>query len=217
MSTRHVEAARYFSRRAAVIEKAPQGTSQFGVEHRAYAMGSIMSSVAFLEAAINELFIDAADGHLSCVGELVPDKVKVLKDGWAGIENQLGTINKYQRAHRLLEVTGSPALENLFRLTRLLVDLRHELTHHKPVTRVAGDRYELSSRIRSLENDLPKLFVRNAFVTTETPFVPDGCLGAGGATWAVKTAERFATEFFGSIGLQPNFMRVSFQTTDQDS
>jgi hypothetical protein len=37
--------------------------SPFSLEHRGYVLSSIIASVAFLEAMINELFQDAADGH----------------------------------------------------------------------------------------------------------------------------------------------------------
>ena len=179
-------------------------------------MGVIMSSVAFLEAAINELFLDANDDHLSYVSELGPDKVRVLKEAWPEIKAEQEIVKKYRRAHGLLRDTELQDLENLFRITGLLVKLRNELTHYKPVTRTVGDRDGLSKWPRILEDELPRLFDSNPLAAGH-PFVPDGCLGAGGATWAVETAERFATEFFGSIGLQPNFMRVSFETTDQDS
>ncbi|MCZ6469246.1 MAG: hypothetical protein O6499_06310, partial [Candidatus Dadabacteria bacterium] len=46
-------AAEHFSKLAGEIEDKHKGRSIFNIEHRAYVMNSILSSVAFLEAAIN--------------------------------------------------------------------------------------------------------------------------------------------------------------------
>jgi hypothetical protein len=216
MSTRYLDAARCFSRRTAAMEKAPQDTSQFEVEHRAYAMGAIMLSVAFLEAAINELFLDANDGHLPCVGDFGLDKVRVLKEAWSEIQKHPEMLLKYRRAHHLLKEREIEDLENRLRPAHLLVKLRNELTHYKPVTRTFGELDGLLNRTRVLESDLPGLFVPNQLVAEGTPLVPDGCLGADGAAWAVRSAEELASGFFTSIGLRPNFMQASCETPDQD-
>jgi len=48
---------------AGLVEAGLAGTVPFSLEHRGYVLSSIIASVAFLEAMINELFQDAADGH----------------------------------------------------------------------------------------------------------------------------------------------------------
>ena len=47
--------------------------------------------------------------------------------------------------------------------------------------------------------------------------LPDKCLGAGCTVWAVTAVNWFASEFFGRLGLQPNFQRVSFASPEGTS
>jgi hypothetical protein len=69
-SAYHLWAARHFAALARGIEAAGAARSRFDVRHRAYVTNSILSAVAFLEAAINELYKDVADGHESYVAGL---------------------------------------------------------------------------------------------------------------------------------------------------
>jgi hypothetical protein len=46
--------------------------------------------------------------------------------------------------------------------------------------------------------------------TSNNPYRPDKCLGVGCAGWAVKAVEDFANEFFATVGVQPNYQRVTF-------
>lgn len=63
----HVRAAAFFARQSAAMEREHAGKpwKEMGgtvfYDHRALVMAAVSSSAAFLEAAINELFVDAAD------------------------------------------------------------------------------------------------------------------------------------------------------------
>jgi len=64
LSAYHIQAVALFVRQAQAIEVEHAGITAFSPNHRGYVLASIFSSVAFLEATINELFADAYDQHL---------------------------------------------------------------------------------------------------------------------------------------------------------
>ena len=101
-STYFLWAAEHFSKLAAEIEDSHEGRSRFSIEHRAYVMNSILSSVAFLEAAINELYQDAYDNHTSYIENIDKELISNLADIWKITEVNKGSaiklLPKYQIA-----------------------------------------------------------------------------------------------------------------------
>lgn len=100
-STYHLWAAKHFLDLANKIEKNGQIEPVFSIEHRAYVHNSVLSSVAFLEAAINELFQDAYDEHQSYIQGLDAQIIKELAKHWANTELKRKfekTLQKYQQA-----------------------------------------------------------------------------------------------------------------------
>ena len=69
-STYHLWAAKDFARQAKKVECEHRGKPKFDIRHRALVINSILSSVAFAEAAINEVFQDASDQHHSYIALL---------------------------------------------------------------------------------------------------------------------------------------------------
>jgi hypothetical protein len=73
LSSNALWTARHMSALAAVIEGAHSGDAVFDIEHRSYVLSSIIASASFAEAAINEIYQDACDGHgLTGDGYLAP-------------------------------------------------------------------------------------------------------------------------------------------------
>jgi hypothetical protein len=72
---------------AGLVEAGLAGTVPFSLEHRGYVLSSIIASVAFLEAMINELFQDAADGHApepdGYITPLSEECRRTMADVWA--------------------------------------------------------------------------------------------------------------------------------------
>lgn len=99
-STYHFWAAHHFSKLAGEIEDKYDGRSIFNIEHRAYVINSILSSIAFLGAAINELYQDAYDSYLPYLKNLDQKVISVLSDLWDMTEQNnksfLYILDKYQ-------------------------------------------------------------------------------------------------------------------------
>lgn len=75
-SSYHLWTAKEFCDDARYIEETHTGRSKFDIKHRALVTSSVLSSAAFMEAAINELFKDAYDGHLSYIKMLPENKIQ---------------------------------------------------------------------------------------------------------------------------------------------
>ena len=101
-STYHFWAAEHFARLAANIEGAHTGKPTFNIKHRAYVTSSILSAVAFLEAAINEFFDDVTDGHSGYV-DPTTDYARQLAELWKEKNGKRWSIlEKYQDATTIL-------------------------------------------------------------------------------------------------------------------
>ena len=83
-SDHHIWAAAHFARMAGKIESglSDEHPSNLFIEHRAYVTASVFAAVSFLEATINELFADAADGNTALSEKLEPAAMELLSRMW---------------------------------------------------------------------------------------------------------------------------------------
>jgi len=141
-STYYLWAAEHFSIMAGKIEDSHEGRSKFNLEHRVYVMNSILSAVAFLEAAINELYQDAHDKHLVSLEHLDQSVLSILIDFWDMTEEDdksfLSILDKYQMALRFAGKEPFLKGENPYQDAYLVIRTRNYLTHYKPY----GSKYK---------------------------------------------------------------------------
>ncbi len=179
----------------------------FDLHHRAHVTTSIITSAAFLEAAVNELYADAADHHLSYIAPLTREERVALADFWdSGEERRTSVLEKYETALRLLTreplARGSAPYQDV----ALLMPLRNELVHFRPASREAVS-------MEGLHSALSSRFPRNPLMAgQQNPYFPDHCLGSGCAQWSVRSALSFAAAFFDRIGVSPNYQRLGIST-----
>jgi len=208
-SSYHLWAAEHFTRFAKEIEDAHTGSPEFNITHRAYVTNAILSAVAFLEAAINELFDDVVDKHPSYVDPLTPECSRLLAGLWIGHEQSVERwpiLDKYQIA---LLCSGNSAFDKSaqpYQDVQILIGLRNRLTHSRPKTRVSADAEQEKLRERMSARFRPNRLMEGA----ANPYFPDHHLGAGCAGWAVETVRAFAHEFFERLNIQPNYQLVNF-------
>ena len=204
----HSWAARHFTRLARGIEDRHEGQPVFDIAHRGYVTGSILSAVAFLEAAVNEVFRDAADGNLSYIAPLGDRSIEMLASLWSGDKvrslSHWPTLDKYQV---VLLFSRKPVFDKglaPYQDASLVIKLRNALTHFSPQTRATDT---LDKMARSLRG---KFDPNRLMAGSGNPFFPDHCLGNGCAEWAVGAVHKYADEFFARLELQPNYQRVDF-------
>ena len=211
LSTSHIQSAAYFARRAAQLEATYAGTTwgqQFAegpyAEHRAYVVGSVFSSVAFLEAAINELISDASNLRQNVEPALGTENTDWLAALWdTGYAERARLLDKYQL---VLRGSGRAMFDkgsNPFQDAADVVKLRNELIHYKPEFLSADDEKHWSQRLGRKLTPNP-LFPAGP----GNPEFPDKLLGHGCAQWAVSSCLAFADQFYTRIGLAPHYRGV---------
>lgn len=169
---------------------------------------AVSESVAFLEAAINEVFQDVVDGHPAFVEELADlhgEKFKMIWDmsggGWS-----LKIMDKYDYAFRCADVPPFDHGQQPYQEGHLLVRLRNYLLHYKPhdvVFGVQGINLGVALEERK--------FSPNALtVDTTDPWFPSKALGAGCADWSWRAARALTDEFARRLDLRLNYQVADY-------
>ena len=191
--------------------KPPQEIQDALFEHRGYVTGAILAGVAFLEALINELFLDVVDYEAAEPKPAPPDpptpvhqlpppgRERMAKMWLYGIE-KLRMLRKFEAALTLAEKQVFDRGAAPYQDVPLLIALRNKLVHFQP-------EWSGGEADRNFEQRLEgKLSLHPWFEGSPgNPFFPDKCLGHGCAEWAVSTSLRFADEFCSRMGITPNY------------
>jgi hypothetical protein len=183
-------------------------------EHRSFVVAAILASVAFLEAAVNELFASASHDNLEVAGGrggLAATERKILTDLNETLANNR-TLDRYQLVLHLLGRQPFDRGTAFFQDLDLLIRFRNSLVHYKPEWRPAGIEGGPTSADSKLARGLAtKHFSHNPFTGPGNPFFPDKCLGHGCAVWAWTAALAFADEFFRRLGVTPIYHGIRAQ------
>lgn len=205
-SSYHHWAARHFSELALQIESVHSGEARFDIKHRAYVTNAILSSVAFMEASINEIFQDVVDSHECYVSPLGQNVRELMASHWSITEEQnrsaLGVVDRYQLVLNFARLQMFPKGEQPYQDAHLLVRLRNYLIHYKPEDVSRGDEHRLEQQLRGK-------FQENRMMPGN-PFVPDRCLGVGCAQWSVNASRAYLDQFYERVQIVPNYQRVDF-------
>lgn len=222
LSFSHIKAAAHFAKLSYEIEDKyddSQDSSELFEKHRSYVIGSIITTVSYVEATINELFTDVADGVYSngldhnVIALMArmwkleikpPNKTKVAKIYSPLDDLKPSVLQKFQIALTLagkdLFDTGKAPYQDV----DYLILLRNALIHYKPEWIGTGEKYKdtLSEKLRKkLESRIQTI---NPMTREGSLFFPHQCLGYGCAKWAVESSVKFTNEFFSRIGLPSN-------------
>ncbi len=202
-SSYHLWAARDFASKAGEIEKAHSGRSRFDLPHRAYVTSAVLSSVAFMEALINEFYQDIADRHPGFRADVSPQAHEQIQTFWDAAEGRkFGVLEKVQMALVLCGRPSFPKGQAPYQDAALLIELRNELVHYKPKDLGGGIEHRLDAK---LQNKFPL----NALMAgAGNPFFPDHLLGAGCANWAAASALALADAFAQAVDLHPNYKHL---------
>jgi hypothetical protein len=189
----HLYAARLLADKACEIEKAHAGEGstideESAREHRAYVIGAIFSAAAFLEASINELYLEVQDHIANGNPEGRRRVLAVPAHFWSSVARP-PILHKYQLALVVADAEPFDEGRSPFRDADGLVALRDALVHGRPEWR------DSHGRRQNLERRLRAKFPHNALAREGDPEFPDQLLGAGCALWAVRVAEKLSNEF----------------------
>ncbi|MFI8769411.1 hypothetical protein ACIGN6_31530 [Streptomyces sp. NPDC053792] len=176
-------------------------------EHRAYATASVIASVCFLEATINEFFETAERNNLEVSGgrSNLPTKERQRIADVTKTVEKMRALDKFQLVLHILGQTPFDRGARPLSDAMLLVRLRNELVHYAPRLRPLENEGQQTADGQALVRSLiGQQFPSNPFFAdTSNPFFPDKCLGHGCTSWAWRTALQLADEFFDKVGTRP--------------
>jgi hypothetical protein len=202
-------AARFFAEQAEECEQSARraahnggsGAATFGVRHRSYVTGAIFSAVGFLDASINELYLEFHT-RSSEQAPLPRRVLAVLERFWSHVEHA-PLLHRYQVVLTVADAERFDERRAPFLDADSLVRLRDALVHCGP------ERPESRRRARTIEQRLHDLVSPNPLAEADAPWFPDVCLSAGCADWAVRTADGFSAAFCRRLSLPPRGLERS--------
>lgn len=172
-------------------------------ENLGHAAACVTLSAAAMEAAVNEIYLQAVDANYSAFPGLSRTQVDVLASLWDVVDtSRAQTIKKHEVA---LAAVGKAKINRAHEPSQSaesLVGLRDLLMHFKP------EWDDELNRHLKLERRLEGKFLGNqlsARATGHMLWFPGRCLGSGCATWACRSAWRYHTAFVRSLGAISRF------------
>ena len=210
-SVRYIQSAALLCQLAFAIEQeyreAKKIPDDLQLRHEVFILNSVLSSVAFLESTINELYADAADEAYYFDDEKHEALLRLICEKWKNEKNfdRAPLLDKYQK---ILVIAGKPAFDEndqAFANLRFLIEIRNHLMHYKREWVVIGDGGIRNAGEETtggkFERNLRKKFAINPLASKNQPFFPDKCLGHGCAEWAIMNSLIFTDEFFRRLEL----------------
>jgi hypothetical protein len=172
----------------------------------ANATGTVFCAVAFLEASINELYIDAL-GHKEEIvragrTKLLERRPALLSDlaaAWPRVPK--GVLAKYAWAVGSVEGTAAWADDPRVQQAALLIRLRNWLTHARPETHVVFSEIpEMPVTVRPLEEELGRHIQPNPKWGNVRPDM-NAYLAHPCAAWALRVSLSYADAFWETLGV----------------
>jgi len=208
-SVRYIQSAALLCRLGYEIEHV-QGKTEVPspdslLRHEVFILNSLLSSAAFLECTINELYADAADDACSFGDEKKEALLRIIREKWNNRKNfdRAPLITRYQK---ILGIAKKPSFDEtspVFSDVRHLVEIRNHLMHYKREWVSVRDEEEAWNSEETFAGKFEKLlknkFPENPFARKNQPFFPDKLMGHGCAEWAVLTSLAFTDEFFNKL------------------
>lgn len=212
LSHYHLYSAFFFTQHAESIEETASQMANSSVvyRYRAFIMGAVFSSVAFLEAKLTELRSDAEDGGGVSATGLTPAQRKAIAAALDALPPSVRTLDRYQA---VLDATGKipfKADQPPYRSALLVIKLRNYLVHFPGEWLALPDEESAPLRQSDLpliERQLKGQFPSTKFAWSAQPFFPDHCLSAGCARWATESSLSFAQEFSTRAGIVMKHLR----------
>ena len=169
-----------------------------------YTASAVIMAVASAEGLLNELLSGARDERLQST-RWVP-MANVSKDAlkkWSEMWESDPRDSLVDKCHTMLEhagLTPLPRGQGPLQNLEILISLRNELTHSKPVYRAHGISVPRTER-DPLERSLLGKFKSSQLLSDKLPFMWQRCLSAGCAQWAVSTEIEFRNALFTILGI----------------
>lgn len=218
LSITHIKNARLFRDKANRIESIygdgnrPDVPQQEKVEHKAYCMNSVISSVTFLESFAKE-FVDDMHEDQKRVdngdsrrhrGEIDPSYRQAIVNN-TDPSNYLGNVSPPIKYNIILDIIGENEFDkndDPMEQALLLTKLRNELIHHSPEWLEGGKGKGHTNNEYGFEEDLKGRFELNPLIPKGNAFFPSQCLSYSCAKWALRYSRSLVYHFSGKVGFE---------------
>jgi hypothetical protein len=170
--------------------------------HRAYAIGTILLCVAFLESRINELIIGVTLGVYPWKSDAIENTLfeSLQATGKLDGVRRLRTLEKYQLILSLLGKKQFDSGTRPYQDIEMLIALRNKLVHFEPDVQWQDDEHKFMKKFKNKKiaaNPLTADLYRTEF--------PDTLLSYSWTKWAIQSSIKFVVEFDTRIGLISTF------------
>lgn len=188
----------------------PKSSNQLRLEqtHDSLAMYAGISSIAYLDAHINEFYYDHIELHDDRydIHEYKPESEwqHMLKKYYEVEGDDFyykPTLEKYQT---ILILIGEDTFDKgavPFQHISTLVDFRNYFIHYQT------ERYKSYGQVDEIEhrigNALQGMFDLNPMAYEGLPFFPDHCLSHGFAEWEFEYSKEFVVDFYEMVPAEP--------------
>jgi hypothetical protein len=186
-------------------------------QHRSYVIASLLSSVGYLEAEINELYELAGDAPPQAdLSKEIRMRFRWLPDGIRESVAAMWNIDSFRRRAKLLEkydtaldLAGVEAFDKggkVYQNVQMLVSLRNELVHYRAEKVALSTTSQTEVPPHALEKKLGNKFGKNPVLrrgVRRPLFFPEECLHHACARWAVLSSLDFADTFLQRIDRLP--------------
>jgi hypothetical protein len=182
---------------------------------------SIIMSVAFLEANINEFFCDLHDKKKEFIkrdnriNNLDESIITRIKNMWKLEVPKTAKFNIIQKYNIALVLADKEEIDNnnsLYENIKTLIALRNSLTHYEPENIElfnSDEKVEIHKLGKNLKN---KNFSLNPLLeNSSNTFYPDKCLSSGCAKWACISSIEFVDNFSRRMNIIPHFDHIRNQ------
>lgn len=202
MAKYRFRAAAHYARQCWQLEEEYSHDGNRPIEHQWYATDAITNSFSGLEATINEFFQDATDEYDSLTDSLDQETVSLIAEHSKTVSRE-PTLDKYQWVLLLARETPFDEGTSPYQVVDDLRYLRNQLVHFEPEWDTEQGRHDkIEDRLMSY--NIPW----SPFASKKGPFFPLGCLGHGGAEWAVESSTAFVRAFHERIGVERHILGV---------
>lgn len=182
--------------------------SEIDIKYTSSVLNTIITSVIFMEATINEFFLDATQAKndsLLNIKSLGDESITQIKDFFK-IDNNIlereSILKKYNLALFILGKQNFNTGQEPYQSAQLLIELRNHLTHYK-IKSIDVEQENSSTLEKKLKgkfclhplSELPEQSIYYPF--------PRNHLSHDCAEWAIESSRNFVESFFGRIDLKP--------------
>lgn len=184
--------------------------SMEATDSHAYAVGVVMSSVAYLESNINELFEKNSDGFQAKINKLnqLEESIDKCKNWWGNDKNKRSTvIHKYNTFLKLNNKSKISSKSLLFKDINNLIFLRNQLMHYTPEWVSRENEEGKGVHIAISEKFEGKFPISKFYENSNNPFYPDKLLGYGSSKWILNQVCDFSKEFYRKFEVEAPYAR----------